>query len=450
MPNRLTCNDPFGYVPGLEDGNPLGPSPVSNSNPQSWTSSLGIIKVSTNITIDSVFASFSLNQQGGNYSTSGYLYEIWLDGFVNNGVNGNVLSGGKWAYLTDLLSLNVYDLIVIDTQDVDDSIEGNITKVLVVDPSYSESLLGYVLLIQQGDQEYTLATMPLTEHGNRGVFPLENNISYRVNFNAKDLSRIIDSPLLSYSSTQSIWIDSPERILSYPELKQGNNMRVQYRDNVEYGFEVMINGTPTYRGQVNDVSTNDSYINLTNVKVGDKIGVTLQSPYMVSYKKGDYVYLSRTIIDVRSGSYGIQYLKCIVVSFSSGILNLMVTLKPAGASDAGDLWYIISEVNQINIPISSNHYISLLDQSEIVDYNLLNPVFSVRLQIDENRKFNRYVFRYKPKNSYQWKYVNTSELDTIIENVLPNTIFQGEVMGFNDSTGESCGFSESGTFNTFF
>jgi hypothetical protein len=91
-----------------------------------------------------------------------------------------------------------------------------------------------------------------------------------------------------------------------------------------------------------------------------------------------------------------------------------------------------------------------LDPSEILEYNLLNCVFSVRLQIEDNKRFNRYVFRYKPDNSSSWKYVETTETNTIIDNILPNTIFDEEIMGFNDSTGDYCGFSDSGTFNTFF
>ena len=116
MSNKLTCNDPFGYNPGLEDGNSSGPSPVSNSNLTVWKSSLGqIAKVSKTITIDSVFASFSLNQQGGNYSTSGYLYEIWLYGFVNNGVNGNILNSNHWLFFVNLLTLDTYDLVIVDS-----------------------------------------------------------------------------------------------------------------------------------------------------------------------------------------------------------------------------------------------------------------------------------------------------------------------------------------------
>jgi photosystem II stability/assembly factor-like uncharacterized protein len=748
MSNQLTCNDPFGYSPGLEDGNSSGPSPVSNSNTFLWYSNNGdIVQVSKSITIDSVFASFTLNQQGGNYSTSGYLYEIWFNDFVNNGNDGNVLNGGHWLFLTNGLTLDCYDLVIVDTQDVNDPTHGNITKVLVADPAYSEELSKYVDSIQVGEQLYYISTTPLTEYANKGVFRLDNNIKRKVNFNSKDLSRIIDQPLLSYSSNESLWINSPESVLSYPQLSEGNSLRLQKNDNRDSGFEVVINGTPTYRGQINDVTPGDVYysiffvnptlgftvgtdnegspvilrtldggaswllvtpvemkitpkavafittpnilsmytgytvgnsgtifktvdsgetwqelesnsdenlhgisiydenniwvvgangeiihgtsdgtfwspqisgvsadlnsvffvddmtgwavgdsgtvvetedggltwadktsvsgttedlygvfftsltrgyacgsagtiirtntdgdswttrnsgttndlrsvyfigdtgicvgssgsltkttdggitwnasgisgygslysvqmlsttniwssgddtyikkttnggsswtssvppntpLNLVKAKIGQKVRLSLVFPYQFNYKKGDVVYVSKQMIDVKSGNYGIEYLKGVVLSFSNGILDLMVSFKPSGASASGSKWYIISEVNQINIPISSNYYLSLLDQSEILEYNLLNSVFSVRLQIEDNKAFNRYVFRYKPDNSSSWKYVETTESNTVIDNILPNTIFDEQIMGFNDSTGDYCGFSDSGTFNTFF
>lgn len=748
MSNKLTCNDPFGYSSGLEDGNVSGPSPVSNSNLTTWKSSLGeIVKVSKTITIDSVFASFTLNQQGGNYSTSGYLYEIWLDGFVNNGVDGNILNGGRWLFFFNLLTLDVYDLVIVETQDVNDPIKGNVTKILVADPTYSEKLSRYIDSIQLGLQVYAASTIPLTEYSNNDVFDINNDIERKVNFNAKDLSLIINQPLLSYTSTTSLWIDSPEKVLSYPQMKIGNSLRLQRRDNRDAGFEVVINGQPTYRSQISDITPGDLYhsiffvntaigftvgsdnegspiilktldsgatwvivtpaemknipkavafvgtqnsqskytgftvgnsgeifktedtgetweqvesnstenlygisiydedniwvvgsngevlygissgdtwtaqtsgtsqnlnsvffindttgwavgnagtvietedggttwtdktsvsgttqnlygvfftsptrgyacgsggtiirtntdgdswttrdsqttndlrsvyfignvgicvgtngtvtkstdgginwnssringygslysvqmlstsaiwssgddtyikrsvdggtqwsssvppstpLNLTKVKAGKKITLNLVYPYQHNYKKGDTVYVSKQMIDIKSGNFGIQYVKAIVLSFDNGVLDLMVSFKPNGASASGSKWYIISEVNQINIPISSNYYLSLLGSSEILEYNLLSCVFSVRLQIQENKKFNRYIFRYKPDNSSTWKYVETTNRNTIIENILPNTIFQEEIMGFNDSTGEYCGFSESGTFNTFF
>jgi photosystem II stability/assembly factor-like uncharacterized protein len=747
MSNQLTCKDPFGYKPGLEDGNSSGPSPVSNSNGQSWFPPAGILKISKTITIDSIFASFSLNQQGGNYSTSGYLYEIWLDGFVNNDEDGNVLNGGWWIYLTDLLTLYTYNLLIVDTQDVNDPTEGNITKILVADPSYYEVLSSYVNAIQLGEQSYRLSSTPLLEYANRSVFPLDNNIVRRVNFNSKDLSLLINRPLLSYTSDQSLWIDSPESVLSYPQLKVGNSLRLERFDNKDSGFEVTIASTPTYRSQINDVTPGDVYysvffvnaslgfcvgsdnigaptilrtndvgqtweiitpsemketpraiaflptpsspsmytgftvgnsgeifktvdsgdtwdkitsnttshlygisivdedniwavgssgtiiygtsegeswssqtsgvsvslnsvsffdssigwavgnsgtvvetedggvtwtdktsvsdttqnlygvfftsatrgyacgsagtiirtntdgdswtlrnsgttndlrsiyfigntgicvgangvvtkttdggitwnasgidgygslysvqmltasnvwasgddtyiknstnggsswtssippntpLNLNKVKAGKKISLGLVPPYQFDYKKGDTVYVSKSLIDVKSGNYGVEYVKAIVLSFQNGMLDLMVSFKPTNATASGSKWYIISEVNQINIPIASNYYFLLLNDQERLEYNLMNCVFSVRLQIEENKRFNRYVFRYKPDNSSSWKYVETDETNTIIDNVLPNTIFLEEVMGFNDSTGEYCGFSESGTFNTFF
>lgn len=451
MSNQLTCKDPFGYSPGLEDGNPLGPSPLSNSNNESWISGPGgIVSFSKTITIDSVFASFSLNQQGGNYSTSGYLYEIWIDGFINNGTDGNVLTSGHWIFLTNLLTLDTYNLVIVDTQDVTDPTEGNITKVLVADPSYSDALSAYVGLIDQGQEDYVVTSTPLVEYADKGIFPLENDIKRRINFNSKDPSAIINRPLLSYSEPGSLWIDSQESVLSYPWFSQGNSLRLERYDNRDSGFEVVINGTPSYRGQVSDETTNGFFLNMTSISVGAVIELEIESPYQHNYKKGDEVYVSGTMIDVRSGSYGTQYLRCTVVSFESATLRLMVTFKPLGASAAGTKWYVISEVNQINIPISANPYFSVLSSSEVLEYNLLAPVFSVRLQIEENRRFNRYVFRYKPDSSSSWKYIETEDLDTIIENVLPNTIFYEEIMGFNDSTDEYCGFSSSGTFNTFF
>lgn len=747
MSNQLICKDPFGYKPGLEDGNASGPSPVSNANGQSWLSPSGVVKLSKNITIDSVFASFTLNQQGGNYSNSGYLYEIWISGFVNNSTNGNILNGGWWLYLTDLLTLDTYNLVIVDTQDVNDPIKGNVTKVLVSDPTYSEKFSKYVNLVQLGEQLYKVSSTPLLEYANRSVFTLDNNISRKVNFNAKDLSLIIEKPLLSYTTSQSLWIDSPETVLDYPQLKVGNSLRLQRADNKESGFEVKISAQPTYRSQINDMTPGDIYhciffinssigfsvgsdvigapvilktidaganweivtplemkttpkaiafiptlnaqskytgftvgnsgaifkttdtgetweevtsnttshlhsisivdednmwavgssgevlygtaegdtwtqqtsgvsqtlnsvyfiddmtgwavgnsgtvietedagttwtnktsvsdttqnlygvfftsatrgyacgasgiiirtntdgdswtirpssttkdlksiyfvgntgiavgdsgtvtkttdggiswnasnikgygnlysvqmlttsniwssgddtyiknstnggstwtssippntpLNLNKVKVGRKITLGLVPPYQFDYKKGDVVYVSKTMIDIKSGNYGIEYIKALVLSFENGMLNLMVSFKPNGSSASGSKWYIISEVNQINIPISSNYYFSLLSDQERLEYNVMNSVFSVRVQIEGNKRFNRYVFRYKPDNSSSWKYVETSETNTIINNVLPNTIFLEEIMGFNDSTGDHCGFSESGTFNTFF
>lgn len=451
MSNQLTCSDPYGYVPGLDNGNASGPSPLSNPNATTWYSGLGeVISVSKTITIDSVFASFTLNQQGGNYSTAGYLYEIWLTGFVNNGINGNVINGGHSLFLTNGLTLDCYDLLVIDTQDVNDPSEGNITKVLVADPLYSEELSAYVSSIQQGFQSFSVSTTALTEYANNGVFRLENDISHRVNFNAKDLSLLINKPLIPYTTYGSLWIDSPKDVLSYPQMAAGNSLRLQKRNNPESGFEVVISDPPTYRGQVNDETTNDVALNLNNVRVGDSITLTLVAPCQFNYQKGDDVYVSSTLIDVKSGSYGIQYIKCMVVSFASNVLELMVKFRPSGASASGTKWYIISEVDQINIPISSNYYFWLLDDPDMLEYDLLSCVFSVRLQIDENKRFNRYVFRYKPDNSSSWKYIETTETNTIINNVLPNTIFDEEIMGFNDSTGDYCGFSDSGTFNTFF
>jgi len=749
MSNQLTCKDPFGYSPGLEDGNPSGPSPVSNANVVRWKSSTGeILRVSKTLTIDSVFSSYTLNQQGGNYSTSGYLYEIWIDGFVNNGnQEGNLLNGGRWIFFVNELDLSVFDLVIVDTQDVTDPTYGNITKVLVADSTYSNVFSKYVDSIQLGEQVYFISSSPLTEYANRSVFDIDNDIIRKVNFNAKDLSKIINKPLLSYSSNGSLWIESPESVLSYPQLIKGNSLRLQRRDNPESGFEVIIDGTPTYRSQISDMtpgdlfysiffinsslgftvgtnneghpvvlkttnsgstwklvtpkemkntprsiafmdtinsqsmytgfvvgnsgsifkttdsgetweeidsgtnenlhsitlldedniwavgsngevlygtsdgslwssqtsgvvtnlnsvhfidsltgwavgnsgtvietedggstwtdktsvsgtsqdllgvfftsstrgyacgkngtiirtntdgdswttrnsgtsndlrsvwfignvgicvgnngsvtkttdgginwnpstisgygslysvqmlntslfwsSGNDTYIkttsnggsswtssippttplNLKKIKAGSKVTINLEIPYQFEYKKGDTIYVSKSLIDVKSGNYGIDYFKAIVLSFDNGVLDAMVSFKPTGASASGSKWYVISEVDQINIPISLNYYISNLTQEEILEHNLLNCVFSVRLQIQENKRFNRYVFRYKPHNSSTWKYVETTSSSTIIENVLPNTIFLEEIMGFNDSTGGYSGFSDQGTFNTFF
>lgn len=759
MSNQLTCKDPFGYKPGLEDGNSQGPSPVSNSNLitkiYAPTQPDQIIKISKTITIDSVFASFTLNQQGGNYSTSGYLYEIWFDGYVNNGSqNGNVLNGGKWIFLANLLTLDTHNLVIVDTQDVNDPTYGPITKVLVADPLYSEDFSSYVTKTALGKEQYSISYSPLTESANIETFPLKNTIKRKVNFNEKDLSKIIDKPLLSYSSnatgSMNIWFESPESVLSYPQLVPGNSLRLERNDNPDSGFEVVINGTPTYRGQLNDSTPGDVYysirfvsgsigfvagvdregvpvvlrtkdsgstwdivtpsglklipksitfdpnsgptdytifivgdrgsayrsddtgetwteldtgttqglrgvftysgtdiwavgtagtvlfssdsgdtwtaqtsgvsvdlnsvhfisdtkgwiagnsgtvietedggttwtdrtsttdttqdlysifftsatrgyacgnngiiirtnttgdswtirpsntnvplrsisffrssgvdtgvavglngvitrttnggiswtasnvggygsfysnqmlsssvvwasgddtyikrstnsgaswtasvpasipLNLNTVSIGSKITLNLVAPYQYPYKKGDVIYIAKTIIDVKSGVFGINYAKAIVLSFENGTLKAMVTFKPTSATASGSKWYIISEVDQINIPISDNYYFSLLNQSEILQYNVLNCVFSVRLQIEENKVFNRYVFRYKPENSSSWKYVETSDANTIIENVVPNTVFDEEIMGFNDSTTDYCGFSETGVFNTFF
>lgn len=449
MSNKLTCTDPFAYRPGLDDGNASGPSPVSNANLAAWTSFSDVVKFSKTITIDSVFASFTLNQQGGNYTTNGYLYEIWLDGFVNNDpVEGNIINGGHWLFVFNGLTLESYDVVVVDTQDVADPIEGNITKVLVADPSYSDGLLRYVDSIQSGEELYIISGTPLAEHATDGVFGLDNNISRRINFISKNPSQLISKPLLPFSTGTSLWIESPESVLEYPQLSIGNSLRLQKRDNRDSGFEVVINGTPTYRGQVSDEAT--AQLNLGSLATGSTISLSISTPTQNQYNKGDQVYISPSIIDVRSGNYGIQYVRATVLSFVSGVLSLMVTFRPNGASSAGSNWYVISEVDQINIPISSTVYFSLLDPGEIPGYDLLNCVFSVRLQIEENRRFNRYVFRYKPDNSSAWKYINASSGNTIIENVLPNTVFDEEVMGFNDSTGDFCGFSQKGTFNTFF
>lgn len=759
MSNQLTCKDPFGYKPGLEDGNSQGPSPVSNSNlVTKYYAPLDanqIIKISKSITIDSVFASFTLNQQGGNYSVSGYLYEIWFDGYINNDPsNANILNGGKWLFLSNLLTLDTYDLVIIDTQDVNDPTYGPITKVLVADPLYIEELSSYVTKTASGEERYSISYSPLVESGNNAVFPLENNIVRRVNFNAKDLSRIIDRPLLSYSSntygSMSIWFESPESVLSYPQLVPGNSLRLESNENPDSGFEVVINGTPTYRGQLNDITPGDVYysirfvsgsigfvagvdregrptvlrtkdsggtwsdvtpsglklipksiafdptsgptdytifivgdqgsayrsddtgetwtsldtgttdglkgafalssdllwvvgangtvlfssdngdtwssqtsgvsvtlnsvhfisdtkgwvvgnsgtvietedggltwidrtsnsdttedlysvfftrenrgyacgnngiiirtnttgdtwtirpsgttaslrslsfvtssgtdvgvavglggvvvrtndggiswnasnvggygsfysnqmlssttvwasgddtyikrstnagaswtssippntpLNLNKVVAGSKIKLNLVAPYQYQYTKGDVVYISKTIIDIKSGNFGNDYVKALVLSFDAGVLEAMVSFKPDTTTASGSKWYIISEVDQINIPISDNYYFSLLNQSEILQYNVLNCVFSVRLQIEETKVFDRYVFRYKPENSSFWRYVVTTESNTIIENVIPNTVFDEEIMGFNDSTTDYCGFSETGVFNTFF
>lgn len=753
MSNQLTCKDPFGYIPGLEDGNPNGPSPVSSSNLVTKTYESGqIIKISKTITIDSVFASFTLNQQGGNYSVSGYLYEIWFNGYINNDPGqGNVLSGGKWLFLKNLLTLGTTNLLIVDTQDVNDPTYGPITKVLVADPLYSEEFSSYVTATSSGQERYSISYSPLIEHGTVLPFPLANNISRRVNFNAKDLSQIIDAPLLTYTSnspgSMSLWFNSPESVLSYPQLVVGNSLRLQRRDNPDSGFEVVISGTPTYRGQLNDItpgdlfysvrfvtssigfiagvdnegsptilktlnagsswsvitpdgikatpksisyvpglntqgkytlfvvgdsgmayrtddtgetweelntgttsnlrsvfayddshvwavgtagevifssdegdtwsqqtsgvsttlnsihfidedrgwavgslgtvietedggstwtdrtsvsdttqdlysvfftsptrgyacgsggiiirtnttgdswtirqsgttqqlrsisfigstgiavglngtvtkttdggitwnpsnvggygsfysnqmlstsniwaSGDDTYIknstnggsswtsslppntplNLNKVRVGTKITLSMVPPYNFVYERGQVVYVSKSIIDVKSGNFGIDYVKAIVLSFENGVLDAMVSFKPTGTTASGSKWYIISEVDQINIPILDNYYFSLLNQSELTQYNVLNCVFSVRLQVEGNKAFDRYVFRYKPKNSSFWKYLETRDLNTIIENVLPNTVFDEEIMGFNDSTTDYCGFSETGVFNTFF
>ena len=271
----------------------------------------------------------------------------------------------------------------------------------------------------------------------------------RVNFNAKDPSLIINQSLLSYTTNQGLWIESPESVLDYPQLKTGNSLRLQRDDNPQSGFEVRISSAPTYRGQVNDVAT-ASTLNLSQLRIGNKITLELSSPYQFSYVKGDTVYVSRDLIDVRSGNFGTEYIKAKVLGFQTGSLQLMVSFRPSDASAAGANWYVISEVNQINIPISSNPYFLDLTSQERLEYRVLNSVLSVRLQIDENKRFNRYVFRYKPDNSSSWKYVETEEANTIIADVLPNTVFLEEIMGFNDSTGDYCGFSSSGTFNTFF
>ena len=752
MSNNINCKDPFGYKPGLEDGNPSGPSPLNIGELYVSSSTGSLKKISTEITIDSVFSSFSLNQDGGNWSRSGYLYEIWIDGFINDsGEEGNIINGGKRLFLLDELTLNEYDLVVIDTQNVNDDVYGNITKILVSDPLYLDELLSYINLIQLGDQKYLVGSIPLTEYSNDSLFDINNDIDHKVNFISIDRSRIIDEPLLSCSVNTSgsmkLCFESPESTLEYPQLIIGNRLRLEKSNNPDSGFEVEINEDPTYLGQIADQTPGDIYystffvssslgwsvginndgtpsilkttdsgstwinqtpdglrktplssyfidedigfivgksslfletsdggetwnesdlfnesiipsnvnlnsingnedtlwvvgdagsvisydissqtwsiqsspvsenlnsvyfvdseygwavgnigtiietedggstwtdktsvsgttqnlygvhfttrtrgyacgdngtiirtntdgdswttrnsntssslrsiyfinsnigisvgysgrltvtqnggitwssssiggygnlysvqmltssniwasgddtyiknsvnggqtwsskyppntpINLKNIRLGKKVSLNLIPPISRIYTKGTDLVISKNLVDIRSGSYGVDYFKAKVLSMDGTTLNIVPIFKPQNSTAAGSKWYIISEVDQINIPISDNYYFSLLSDSEILEYNVINCVSSARLQITENSKFNQFTFRYKPENSQEWKYLITTELNTQISNLLPNTIYWYQIMGINTYTNEYSGFSSTKSFNTFY
>lgn len=752
--SNIACKDPFGYKPGLESGDALGPSPLNIGELFTSSSLAGgtLKRISQQITIDSVFSSFTLNQEGGNLSRSGYLYEIWVQGFINNSdEEGNIINGGKRLFLLDLLTLKEYELVVIDTQDVNDATYGNITKILVVDPLYLTDLIGYINLIQEGEQKYLIGSIPLTEYSNSSVFDLDNDIDHKVNFISTEREKLIDLPLLpcsrNTSGSMSLCFSSPESALLYPQLSQGNSLRLQKINNPEDGFEVKINGTPTYIGQLSDrtpgdiyystffisasigwsmgltndgnpsilkttdagatwknqaptslrstpkssyfidedagfivgssslfmktvdggltweqsnlfvdgvltenlnlnaihrqgdylwvagnkgtvitydistetwalqtsgvsenlndiyfidenygwavgnagtiietedggatwvdktsvsgtlenlygvhftsatrgyvcgengtilrtntdgdswttresntlnslrsisfinantgfsvgysgaitkttdggitwnssliggyanlysvqmlsatniwVSGDDTYIknstnsggswsskyppntpvNLKTLKLSRKLSLNLIPPINGSYVKGQDLVISKGLVNIRSGSYGIDYFKAKVLGLDQYRLNVIPTYKPQNSIAAGSKWYIISEVDQINIPISNNYYFSLLTQSEILEYKLLSCVSSARLQITTDPKFNKYVFRYKPENSDTWHYLETSDANTAINNLLPNTIYWYEIMGMNTNTNQYCGFSSTRTFNTFY
>lgn len=752
--SNIACKDPFGYKPGLESGDAAGPSPLNIGELFTSSSLSGgtLKKLSKEITIDSVFSSFTLNQEGGNWTRSGYLYEIWIQGFINDSdEKGNILNGGKKLFLLDLLTLSEYELVIVDTQNVNNLIYGEITKVLVADPLYLTELLTYVNLIQGGEQKYLIGSIPLAEYSNSSVFDIENDIDHKVNFITTEKEKLINLPLLSCSrntsGSMSLCFSSPESILSYPQLTQGKSLRVQKINNPEDGFEVKINGTPTYVGQINDrtpgdiyystffvsssigwsvgltneggpsilktidtgttwkkqqpaslrstpkslyfidqdtgfiagssslfmktedsgvtweeinlyadgvltqnvnlnaihgqgdflwvvgnngviavydittetwtlqtsgVSTNlndvyfvnedygwavgdagtvietedggttwvdktsvsgttenlygvhftsttrgyacgengiiirtntdgdswttresdtvsslrsisfinanvgfavgysgiitktinggitwnsssiggyanlysiqmlsssniwvsgdDTYIknstnsgsswdskyppntpiNLKTLKLSRKLSLNVIPPINGSYVKGQDLVVSKTLVNIRSGSYGIDYFKAKTIGLNQYRLSIIPTYKPQNSIAAGSKWYIISEVDQINIPISNNYYFSLLTQSEILEYKILNCVSSARLQITKDPKFNKYVFRYKPDNSDTWHYLETSESNTAINNLLPNTIYRYEIMGMNTYTNQYCGFSPTRTFNTFY
>lgn len=454
MSTNLVCKDPFGYKAGLESGDPLGPSPINIGEIFISNSGIGggLKKISTEITIDSVFSSFSLNQDGGNWSRSGYLYEIWIAEFVNNNERGNILNSGKSLFLLDRLTLQEYELVIIDTQDVNDITYGDITKVLVADPLYLVDLLKYVNLILQGQESYSVGTIPLAEYSDDSLFSLQNDIEHRINLINLDRQRILDLPLNQYSSNQeesmSVRFYSSNLTLSYPEFKIGGSLRLEKRDNPQDGFEVTVNQTPTYIGQLSDQS--DSYIEYLSLKIGAIVSLNLTSPVISTYSKGDDIVISNRLIDINENSFGLGYFRGKVLDFGTNLLKIMVTFIPQGSFVSGSLWYVISATNQINIPISDNYYYSLLDSSEILGYNIINGVSSARLQITKNPKFDKYVFRYKPSTSNTWRYSEVDDLNTIITNLLPNTVYWYQIMGFNTYTNDYCGFSSTKTFNTFF
>lgn len=447
MSDRLTCFDPFAPLSGFEDSNTDGPSILNSSEWVEYFSSDGsIISISDDITMDSLFFSKRLNRDGGNRITRGILYQIVFNDLIDEGEYGRIVHGGTRMILTDLITAKCYSFIVVALQR-----RGSDTYVVVMDPTFSEELEAYITKISLGEESYRISFDCIVQNANIGTREQLSTKKFKVNNIRNNLAKYISTKLLSTSTltgtTPNLWIRQDINPDTFEELNVGESVLMRDVTGQLRSIELKIKNQCTRKTQTYDTTTTTP-INLTTLKVSDSITISLVST-LGKYDVGGEVYISKNPYDYDSTSNGIDYLKGQILSFADNTLIIKVVMIPSGASYSGSSWFVTTYDPQINIPFVASDIASEVNPMDIPSYSFESCSSSIRVQIESDPRYVSYVFRYKPVFSPTWHDVSCFEGNNTIRFLLPNTEYEGQLVGIGEKSEKNSDYSDSIIFNTF-
>lgn len=447
MSDRLTCFDPFAPLSGFEDSNTDGPSILNSSEWVEYFSSDGsIISITDDITMDSLFFSKRLNRDGGNRITRGILYQIRFNDLIDDGEYGRVIHGGTRMVLTDLLTTTCYSFVVIALQR-----RGSDTYVVVMDPTFSEELEAYIAKIALGGEDYRISFDCITQSANSATREQISTEKFRVNKIRNNSAKYISSKLLGTTvvtgNSPNIWIRQDINPDTFDELNIGKSILLRDVAGQLRSIVLKIRSSCTRKSQTYDIATSTP-INLTTLQVSDAVTISLASTNG-RYEVSGEVIISKNPYDYDSMSNGVEYFKGQIMSLVGNILSVKVVMIPSGASYSASSWYVTTYDPQINIPFVVSDIASDVNPLDIPSYVLETCSSSIRVQINPDVRYVSYVFRYKPVISSIWHELICFEGDNLVNFLLPNTKYEGQLVGIGEKSEKNSDYSDSIIFNTF-
>jgi hypothetical protein len=445
MSYRLNCDVKYPSVPGLDNSNFLGASSLDASRYSFLKSEENEVSgLTKTITVDSVFYSRSLNQNGGNEISRGCLYQITFNGLINDDdLYGSSLNGRDTLLIIDDYTSRCWKFTVVAVQR-----RMTNTYAVLLDDSCDSDFDSYV---SETDKKYSVVYSRDLDVSQEDLFRLSNDISFSINYITNDSSNHVSSRVLSYSDVETpnpnIWVKASRTQFENGNFEPGNPVLLRNSNGSDDTRELIISGDCSFSNQTYDF-TNSLQVNLLQLKLSDSVVVSLLNP-SGEYEVGKRVYVSATPLDLESQDLGSKYFIGIVSSSSGNSFTLKTIYKPSGASRNSTSWYIVTEDPRINIPIENSDALHGLQNSDLVDYILENPSSSFRIQVKKNKKFSYYTARFKPVFSSSWRYVTVNERDTRIHSILTNCRYEVQIMGFGASKRDFSSFSDSTIFNTF-
>lgn len=445
MSNRLKCEIQYPNIPGLDDSNFTGGSSIDVSRFNVISSELGdITGLSKTITVDSVFYSRSLIQNGGNVISRGCLYQLVIDELVNeDDLVGSSLNGGDTFLIIDNKTSRCWPFIIVASQR-----RNTDTYVVILDQNCDEQFSAFV---DDPEKSYSAMYTRDLEVSREELFFHTNDIKFSVNYITNDRNNYVSTRPLAASDIESsspyIWINGTREQFENGRFSEGNSILLKKIDGSTFPVELLISGDCSFINQTYDFTEN-LQINLTQLQRSSSVEVVLANP-TGEYTVGKRVYVSATPLDLESDDLGSDYFIGLITSIGLNSFTLKTIYKPTGASRNSSSWYLVTEDPRINIPVQETVFLNDLQNEDLSGFLVENASCSFRMQITQNKNFSRYTVRYKPVFSNAWKYSDVSEGDTRIFSILPNSQYEIQVMGFGGSGSEFCSFSDSIMFNTF-